>query len=124
MERKRPRPVPKPGYFMLSSNDLAQTKKFYSKLFGWKFDQVRDNYATFTTGKGKPQGFFKQTKHVKAAPTQVYVGVDSVSKIQKKAKSLGGKVHTKKKTVSHRGIREFGSIEDPQGNVIVLYSKR
>ncbi len=66
------------GHIELTSKDLITTKKFYSKLFGWKFEMFGDGYAMFKTSQ----------------------------------KGVGG------------GMGYWGTIGDPHGNVIGLWSKK
>src|SRR6266702_408699 len=101
------------GHIELISKDLMATKKFYSKLFGWKFETVGDGYAMFKTTQKGVGGGFMLGKKVKPGSTTFYVNVDTIPATQQKAKSLGGRILKKRK-----------SIGDPHGNVIGLWSKK
>jgi len=57
------------GHIELMSKDLTATKKFYSRLFGWKFEMFGDGYATFKTSKKGVGGGFMLGKKVKPGST-------------------------------------------------------
>src|SRR2546427_4228161 len=99
------------GHIELTSKDLMATKKFYSKLFGWKFEMFGDGYAMFKTTQKGLGGGFMLGKKVKPGSTTFYVNVDTIPATQQKAKSLGGRIIKKRKSIrggkgysgTHRG---------------------
>ncbi len=111
------------GHIQLTSKDLAATKKFYSRLFGWKFEAFGDNYMMFKTSKKGLGGGFQQGSKVKSGTTTFYVTVDTIPIMQQKAKSLGGRILKKRKSIGS-GMGYWGTIGDPHGNVIGLWSKK
>src|SRR5713226_6275734 len=80
------------GHIELTSKDLMATKKFYSKLFGWKFEMFGDSYAMFKTSQKGVGGGFQLGKKVKPGSTTLYVTVDTIPAMQQKAKGLGGRI--------------------------------
>jgi predicted enzyme related to lactoylglutathione lyase len=108
----------------LASKDLNESKRFYSKLFGWKFEMYGDAYAIFRAAKkGLPGGGFQLSKKVISGTTTLYVEVESIPKTQQKATSLGGRTMKRKKAIGG-GMGYWGTIRDPHGNTIGLWSKR
>jgi predicted enzyme related to lactoylglutathione lyase len=108
----------------LASKNLGETKKFYSKLFGWKFEMFGDGYAMFKASqKGLAGGGFQLSKIVKPGTTNFYVEVESIPKIQQKATGLGGRAMKRKKAIGG-GMGYWGTIRDPHGNTVGLWSKR
>ena len=110
------------GHIELVSKDLVTTKKFYSKLFGWKFEMFGDGYAMFKTTQKGLGGGFMLGKKVKPGSTTFYVNVDTIPATQQKAKSLGGRILKKRKSIGG-GMGYWGTIGDPHGNVIGLRAK-
>ncbi|OLE71445.1 hypothetical protein AUF78_02300 [archaeon 13_1_20CM_2_51_12] len=55
--------------------------------------------------------------------TTFYVNVDTIPATQQKAKSLGGRILKKRKAIGG-GMGYWGTIGDPHGNVIGLWSKK
>src|SRR6266702_3679277 len=80
------------GHIELASKDLMATKKFYSRLFGWKFEMFGDGYAMFKTSKNGVGGGFQLGKKIKSGSTTLYVNVDTIPATQQKAKSLVGQI--------------------------------
>src|SRR6266700_5002977 len=109
------------GHIELTSKDLITTKKFYSKLFGWKFEMFGDGYAMFKTSQKGVGGGFMIGKKVKPGSTTFYVNVDTIPATQQKAKSLGGRILKKQKSIGG-GMGYWGTIADPHGNVIGLWT--
>src|SRR5215472_5043975 len=112
------------NHIELASKDLGETKKFYSKLFGWKFEQFGDGYSMFRpTPKASVGGGFTLSKQVKAGTTTFYVDVKSIPQTLQKAKTLGGRP-MKKKTAIGGGMGYWGTLKDPHGNTIGVWSKK
>ena len=111
------------GHIELLSKDLMATKKFYNRLFGWKFEMFGDQYMTFQTSKKGVGGGFMLGKKVKPGSTTFYVNVDTIPATQQKAKSLCGRILKKRKAIGG-GMGYWGTIGDPQGHVIGLWRKK
>src|SRR5437899_12555413 len=87
------------GHIELTSKDLMATKKFYSRLFCWKFEMFGDGYAMFKTTQKRVGGGFMLAKKVKHGSTTFYVVVDTIPATQQKAKSLGGRILKLRKSI-------------------------
>jgi len=54
------------GWFELYVNDFEKSKKFYSDLFGWKFNQslsMGESYWNISTGEGSLSGGLNEGNH-------------------------------------------------------------
>src|SRR5438132_12839522 len=103
--------------------DLLATNNISSRLFGWKFEMAGEGYTMFKTSKKGVGGGFMLGKKVKPGSTTLYVNVDTIPAMQQKAKSLGGRILKKRKAIGG-GMGYCGTIGDPHGNVIGLWSKK
>lgn len=111
------------NHLELASKDLKETKRFYSRLFGWRFEMFGDGYAMFRTSKKGLGGGFQLSKKVAPGTTRFYVEVDNIPTAQKKAASLGGRIMKRKKSIGG-GMGYWGTIRDPHGNEVGLWSKK
>ena len=111
------------NHIELSSKNLMETKRFYSRLFRWKFQMFGDDYMVFTTTKKGVGGGFQLSKKVTPGTTMFYVSVDTIPKTLQKAASLGAKVVRRKKAIGG-GMGYWGSFKDPHGNLIGVWSKK
>ena len=111
------------NHIELDSKDLTETKRFYSRLFRWRFEAFGDKYLMFRTGKKASGGGFNLAKKVKPSSIRFYVNVDNIPKAQQMAAKLGGKIGQRKKSIGG-GMGYWGTIRDPHGNVIGLWSQK
>ena len=108
----------------LSTPDVAKSKDFYSKLFGWTFtDNDMGNgmvYSMFKPDDGPGGGMFTMT----GAPTfwLAYVGVDDINAATEKATSLGATVHRGPMEVPGHGWMTI--LGDPTGATIALWQPK
>jgi predicted enzyme related to lactoylglutathione lyase len=111
----------------LHTSDLAKAKEFYSKLFGWKLQDVPmpgpgSTYTMIDVGGGTGGGMM--TDPTPGAPPHwmAYVGVDDIHAATKKAKELGAKV-----LVDVMEVGEYGSmsvITDPTGATLAMWKAK
>src|SRR5256886_15444708 len=80
------------GHIELASKDLMATKKFYSRLFGWKFEMSADRYPMFKTSTNGVGGGFQIGKKIKSGSTTLYVNADTIAVTQPKGDSLGAHI--------------------------------
>src|SRR3989442_11860604 len=88
------------GHIELISKDLMATKKFYSKLFGWKFEMFGDGYTMFKTSQKGVGGGFMLGKKVKPGSTTFYVNVDTIPPTNQKPRSPAGRFLRKRKLIA------------------------
>jgi uncharacterized protein len=105
----------------LTTPDLAKSKEFYSKLFGWK---ITDNdmgdsmtYSTFKPDDGPGGGMFTMP----GVPNMwlPYVGVKDINEATRQATGLGAKIIRGPQEVPNMGW--FTIISDPNGTGIALW---
>jgi predicted enzyme related to lactoylglutathione lyase len=80
-------------YLEIPSLNLAQTKTFFSELFGWKFEDYGQDYSCFNDGR--IAGGFFTSKQVwttdMGAPLIVFYH-EELEKIRDRAVQLGAKI--------------------------------
>ena len=113
-------------HFEIPAKDLEDLKKFYSKLFKWKFIQMPTkgmDYWTIQTVPTDEQGmlqtpginggmFSKDPEQKNTTPVN-YITVENIDKYLIKATELGGKVLM---PVQIPNVGQIARISDPEGN--------
>jgi predicted enzyme related to lactoylglutathione lyase len=107
-------------YFELPADDPARAKKFYKKLFDWKFDKMpKWDYWMITTG-GKDALYGGLTKREKTRPAVVnYIDVESVEECGVKIEKAGGKILVPKTPV--KGWGYYAIFKDTENNVLGIW---
>jgi uncharacterized protein len=111
------------NYIEFTTSDIALTKAFYQKVFGWKFQDYGPDYISFDkTNSGVDGGFRKgepgQTHANSAALIVIYS--EDLEATQKAVESAGGKVTVP--IFEFPGGRRF-HFSDGQGNVLAVWSE-
>jgi len=105
----------------ISANNLVEAGQFYSKLFGWKTEQIPAmNYATFAAEGGPGGGFNPVSADAPAGTVLVYINSDDIEADLAKVAQLGGTVLVHKTEIPGEGW--FGIFADPTGNRLALYT--
>lgn len=117
--------MPNPfAHIELTTDDLKAAHKFYSKIFGWKLNEMPGmNYTMIDVGPGGVGGGM-QAKPMDSAPTgwMPYVQVDDVKAVVAKAVKAGATA-----MLPYQEIGEMGSIgvfADPSGSVIGVWASK
>lgn len=116
-------------HFEIPANDLEKLKKFYSDLFGWKFEKFPgpSDYLSVQTvpvdEKGmimRPgvNGGMMKRQRPEHKPVN-YISVESVEEYSKKVVKLGGQIIAPKMEIP--GIGWWALALDPEGNQIGLF---
>jgi len=112
-------------HFDVPAEDIERAKKFYSVLFGWKFESFPDmqyNLITTTNVDGTPGVGGGMGKRMEPSQRMInYFGVSSIDAAMKQVKSLGGKVLTEKMAVPGMGF--LASCKDTEGNMFGLWEE-
>jgi len=110
-------------HFEIPANDPAKLSKFYSEVFGWKFEKAPMpdmEYWMISTGpRGKSVG---GGMYKKMGPDEVprnFIAVDKIDKAMEAFKKAGGKEVVGKMEVPKMGWSFIGL--DPEGNTIALW---
>ncbi len=110
-------------HFEIPANDTSKLSKFYSDVFGWKFEKARMSdmdYWMISTGpreKSVGGGMYKRTGATDVPRN--YVGVDKIDKHIEAFKKAGGREVVGKSEVPSMGWSFIGV--DQEGNLIGLF---
>src|SRR5262245_58677707 len=107
-------------YLELPGGDLAATKAFYQRAFGWQFTDYGPGYAAFGAGEAGLDGGFAS---VAAEPTEKLLPVlyaHDLEAMEAKVRAAGGIVI--KPIFSFPGGRRF-HFRDPSGNELAVWSE-
>jgi len=110
------------NYIELPSQDLAATKLFFSKVFGWKFVDYGPEYVAFSKNDtGLDGGFFlsEQCSSTENGAALVVFYSNSLEQTQEKIKQAGGTLI--KAIFAFPGGRRF-HFGDPSGNEFAVWS--
>jgi predicted enzyme related to lactoylglutathione lyase len=112
-------------HFEIPANRPEALTKFYSDLFGWKFQKAAmpgPEYWLCDTGSDGPgiNGAVMQRQHAQQ-PWMNYVDVPSIDAAIDKATKLGAKVALPKMPVP--GVGAVAAIVDPDGNICGLWEQ-
>ena len=108
-------------HWEIPSTDIEKSKKFYEKMFGWKFQQWSQDYAMFEVEGGVGGGVSKTDKMPEPC-IDVYISVEDIPAALKKAETLGARVE-RPKTEIGGGMGFYAYLRDPCGCRIGIWSK-
>ena len=114
--------------FEIPADNLKRARKFYGSVFGWKIDQLDDEYSHIKTVdmdsnwvpkvKGAVNGgLFKRA--LKTERPVILITVDSIEKTLAKAKRCGGKTVTGRTMAGEWGW--WAEVMDTEKNVFELW---
>jgi predicted enzyme related to lactoylglutathione lyase len=111
----------------LDTNNLANAKKFYGKLFAWKLRDVdmgpAGTYTLINVGnKGTAGGMVGETRGGKSSAWMPYVLVKDIDASTRKAKKLGARVAQGVTEVPGTGWMSV--IVDPTGAMMGLWEPK
>lgn len=115
-------------HFQIPTDDIERSKKFYSNLFGWKFDKFPSSPGSEAMPEGMEYWIIATVDHkgnkaigggmMKRQPSQQgitnFFDVKSVQEYSAKVERLGGKVITPKTPVP--GMGYFAVCIDTENN--------
>jgi predicted enzyme related to lactoylglutathione lyase len=104
-------------YIEFPASDIAAAKKFYSEVFGWKFEDYGPGYTSFMDGR-IAGGFTTETPGP-ARGTLVVIYAADIESMQARVEAAGGKIV--KPIFSFPGGRRF-HFSDPNGNELAVWS--
>ncbi|MFZ5510149.1 MAG: VOC family protein [Pseudomonadota bacterium] len=111
----------------LQTKNLARAKEFYSKLFGWKLEDLpmpggAGTYTMISPGEGTGGGMFENSDPNVPPHWLAYVGVDDVRAATAKARELGATV-----VQDVMEVGEYGWMSvfiDPTGAALALWQSK
>jgi hypothetical protein len=104
-------------YVEFPAIDIGETQKFYTGVFGWKFEDYGPGYTAFHDGR-LSGGFYRAETAGASAPLVVIYSTD-LEAVEEKIKAAGGRIV--KDTFAFPGGRRF-HFTDPSGNQLAVWS--
>ena len=102
------------------TSDYEKLKGFYTKLFGWSFDEKEQfGYALFDTATKAYTCGVSVSEEPNTMGLLVYFEVESIDQALADAKNTGAKVLMDKAEMGDKGL--FAVIKDPFGNTLALW---
>lgn len=113
------------AWFDLTTSNLAQSKDFYGKLFGWEFTPVQGtDLAAEIVSRGTPIGTLRGAEgKISGFNGVVYVQVTDIQASCTKAKELGGTIPPGFPFNLPGGIGAIALVVDPSGHPVGMYSR-
>ena len=106
-------------YIEFPAADIARTKAFYIRVFGWKFTDYGPDYTSFEDGR-LAGGFWKADEVTGGGPLVVIYAVD-LAGMEAEVRAEGGRIV--KEIFSFPGGRRF-HFTDPSGNELAVWSDK
>ena len=104
--------------------NMARAKKFYGKMFGWKFRAMMPEYQVYNPGGDEAGGALSLVKKIaKGEAACPYFGVKSIEKSIAQAKKFKVKVVMPKMEIGG-GHGFMAQIKDSEGNLIGLWNMK
>ena len=106
-------------YIEFLTTDVEETKRFYSKVFGWEFTDYGPEYTSFTDGR--LAGGFSAAAEVPTGGPLVVLYSTHLADIKAQVAESGGQIV--RETFEFPGGRRF-HFTDPSGNELAVWSDR
>ena len=111
------------GYIEFTTNNIEQTKRFYSSVFGWSFQDWGPDYISFDAASGGANGgFAKRTKEQEPGTNAALIVLYSahLKDTEDAIVAAGGNIVVP--TFEFPGGRRF-HFSDGAGNVLGVWSE-
>lgn len=105
-------------YVEMGVADIARSKGFYGRAFGWTFTDYGPTYCEFSDGRLK--GGFTTNDPVKPGGALVMLYADDLADTQRRVEAAGGRIA--KPIFAFPGGRRFHFL-DPDGYELAVWSK-
>ena len=119
------------GHFEIPADKPERARQFYSKVFGWKMNEMPGmDYTMVSTGPVDEKGMPKEPGFVGGAIAKrggnlehcvVTIIVDEITKAEKTIEENGGKILQRKKPIGDGSMGWTGYFRDSEGNTVGLY---
>jgi predicted enzyme related to lactoylglutathione lyase len=106
-------------HFEWGCSDIEATRKFFEKLFGWKFTPWADNYILFRTPSGLSGALAQVDDLEPSVRPLLYFRVAKLEPYMKKAKELGGEAVSEVQEAPELG--HFAILADPDGSLFGVF---
>lgn len=104
-------------YVEFSASNLPATKEFFSRVFGWTFEDYGPDYTSFHDGRLSGGFARKAATHTDGPLVVIYAAV--LEEMLRKVREAGGSIV--KDIFSFPGGRRF-HFTDPSGNELAVWS--
>jgi uncharacterized protein len=104
-------------YVEFPATDIDATKRFYSRVFGWKFEDYGPEYISFHDGR--LSGGFTKVDLVQAGGPLVVIYATDLESVQAKVREAGGDIEGE--ILEFPGGRRFHFL-DPNGNRLSVWT--
>lgn|SRR5262245_51915862 len=109
------------SYIQIPAVDVAESAKFYEKVFGWKVGEGRDDHVSFTDATGDMIGAWITGLATSREPGVLpYIYVHGIDAILEHITANGGEVV---KPPYPEGDLWVATFRDPAGNVIGIWQQ-
>ncbi|MFB1484847.1 VOC family protein [Corallococcus sp. RDP092CA] len=105
-------------YIELPAKDLAEAKRFYGAVFGWKFEDYGPDYTSFMDGR--MNGGFDKEREVSRGGVLLVLYSRDLDATLAKVREAGGRIV--KDTFSFPGGKRF-HFTDPAGNELAVWTE-
>jgi len=106
-------------YIEMAATSIADTKRFYEGVFGWKFTDYGPDYTSFEDGR--LNGGFYQADAARPGSVLVVIFAVDLAAAEQRVRAARGKIV--KPIFTFPGGRRF-HFADPSGNELAVWSDR
>ena len=104
-------------YIEFGATDIARTRRFYERVFGWRFEDYGPDYTSFQDGR--LSGGFTRDAPVRPANPLVVIYATRLEDVETKIRAEGGQIV--RPTYEFPGGRRF-HFTDPSGNELAVWT--
>jgi hypothetical protein len=104
-------------YVEFGATDIEGTRRFYERVFGWRFEDYGPDYTSFQDGR--LSGGFTRDAQVRPANPLIVIYAARLEEVEAKIRSEGG--HIVRPAYEFPGGRRF-HFTDPSGNELAVWT--
>ena len=109
-------------HFEILSDNPDKCRAFYSKVFGWAFDETSmPGYTLINTGKEPGGGLMKRPPAAPGPALSSYFMVDDIDATLAKVQEAGGRTVVPKSPIPNVG--SFAFFVDPEGVPVGIFQR-
>ena len=105
-------------YVEFGATDIGRTRRFYERVFGWRFEDYGPDYTSFHDGR--LSGGFTRDAPVRPANPLIVIYAARLEEIEAKIRSEGGQIV--RPAYEFPGGRRF-HFTDPSGNELAVWTE-
>jgi predicted enzyme related to lactoylglutathione lyase len=110
-------------YLEIPATDIASSREFYTKVFGWKTRTRGDGSIAFDDGVGEVSGTWKEGRSASSGEPGllIYIMVDDAAATVEAIIAAGGEIT---QPIGGDAPEITARFRDPAGNILGLYQQR